>query len=115
VKRLLGISLIALAGTGLLACGDDDDESATTPVETPTIETPTAPTTPTAPASPTPPAGETTQPAPSDGTGPSGKRPKDKRGKRGGETADLPKCSEIGGGPAPCRRPDGSVREPERL
>ena len=36
-------------------------------------------------------------------------------GKDGGETADLPECDVIGGGPAPCRRPDGTVRVPERL
>ncbi|MGH2923523.1 MAG: hypothetical protein ACRDKH_05785 [Solirubrobacterales bacterium] len=121
MKRLLPICLIALAGSLLVACGDDDDDEGTTApaisIETPTGETATAPSTPTTPsneATETAPSGEATETAPSGGEGSAGKAPKGK-GKGGGERADLPKCSDIGEGPAPCRRPDGSVRIPEPL
>jgi len=121
VKRLLGIGLIALAGLGLVACGDDDDEEPTATEPAISIETPGAETTtPTAPepeATETAPPGEATETAPQGGEKPSGK-PSKRKGKskgQGGETADLPKCDEVGGGPAPCRRDDGSVRVPERL
>jgi hypothetical protein len=117
VKRLLGIGLIVLAGVGLVACGDDDDDATVTEpaIE---IETPeaTGPATTEDATTPTAPPGETTTTPPAGGEGASGKRPEGKRpGKHGGETADLPECADIGGGPAPCRRPDGTVRVPERL
>jgi hypothetical protein len=116
VKRLLGIGLIALAAVGLVACGDDDDETTTEPaIEIETPET-TGPATTEGATTPTAPPDATTTTPPGAGKATPGERPKgNPGGKRGGETADLPECAETGGGPAPCRRPDGSVRIPERL
>ncbi len=116
--RLLAICLVAAAGSVLAACGDDEDDDGVTvpvvtvevaPTESATTTTPTAPAdgaTATDPseASTAPPAGEA---APG--------KPKGSGGKGGGHKADLPKCSEIGEGPAKCRREDGTVRVPERL
>jgi hypothetical protein len=115
--KLLAICLVAVAGSVLVACGDDEDDGVTVPTVTvevaptegATTTTPTAPpedgtATDPSDASPAPPAGE-------DAPG----KPKGTGGKQGADKPDLPKCSDVGEGPAKCRRKDGTVRVPEPL
>jgi hypothetical protein len=95
-----------------------------TSVETPTAPTVTTPTAPEGVTTPTAPEGEATEVAPGgQAPAPSGQG-SPRKGSKGKKTqplpggvpkADLPKCSEVGEGPAPCVRPDGTVRVPEPL
>jgi hypothetical protein len=113
--RLLAICMVAAAGSVLAACGDDDDG-----VTVPTVTVEVAPTesatttTPPASAEEATPDPSSSPPASPPGEDAPGK-PKGSGGKGGGHKVDLPKCSEIGEGPAKCRREDGTVRVPERL
>lgn len=87
--------VLAVGALTLGACGGDEETTVTETVTT--TETATAPAT----------TGEATTAPSGTSTGGGGSAPGP--GPGGGETADLPLCSQ---GPPPCRNPDGSVVEP---